>query len=123
MLPKNKRRRTTDSNHPYRKYPNLVQGVTAMYANHIWAADITYVWIYGNVLYLHLITDVYSHAVIGWCLSETMEAINTKEALLMAVKAAEEATSAERYTTLTEVRNTPATYMLKLLCATISGLV
>ena len=46
-----------------------------MYANHIWAADITYVWIYGNVLYLHLITDVYSHAVIGWCLSETMEAI------------------------------------------------
>lgn len=88
MLPKNKRRRTTDSNHPYRKYSNLVQGVTAMYANHIWAADITYVWIYGNVLYLHLITDVYSHAVIGWCLSETMEAINTKEALLMAVKAA-----------------------------------
>ncbi|WP_274288981.1 DDE-type integrase/transposase/recombinase [Prevotella corporis] len=81
MLPKNKRRRTTDSNHPYRKYPNLVQGVTAMYANHIWAADITYVWIYGNVLYLHLITDVYSHAVIGWCLSETMEAINTKRGI------------------------------------------
>lgn len=86
MLPRNKRRRTTDSSHPYRKYPNLIQGITAEYVNHIWVADITYIWIYGDVLYLHLVTDVYSHAVIGWCLSETMEADNTREALLMAIE-------------------------------------
>ena len=88
MLPKNKRRRTTDSRHPYRKCPNLIQGITDMYANHIRVADITYVWIRGGVLYPHPITDVYPHAVRGWCQSETMEAADTSEALLMAVRTA-----------------------------------
>ena len=85
MLPKQKRRRTTDSNHPYRKYPNLIQGVDAQYVNHIWVSDITYIWITGDVLYLHLVTDAYSHAIIGWCLSETLEADNTIKALQMAI--------------------------------------
>lgn len=87
-LPKSKRRRTTDSRHMYRKYPNLVKGMEALYPNHIWVSDITYIWILGDVLYLHLVTDVFSHAVIGWCLSETMEAENTCKALEMAVAAA-----------------------------------
>lgn len=87
-LPKLKRRRTTDSDHPYRKYPNLIQGIEALYANHIWVADITCIWIDGDVLYLHLVSDMYSHAIIGWCLSETMEAENTVSALQMAIKTA-----------------------------------
>lgn len=88
MLPRLKRRHTTDSRHPFRKYPNLIQGVEAQYVNHIWVADITYIWIAGDVLYLHLITDMYSHAVIGWCLSETLEAENTVKALDMAISTA-----------------------------------
>ena len=87
-LPKSKRRRTTDSRHVYRKYPNLIKGVEARYSNHIWVSDITYIWIHGDVLYLHLVTDVYSHAVLGWCLSETMAAENTCKALEMAVETA-----------------------------------
>lgn len=87
-LPKLKRRRTTDSDHPFRKYPNLIQGIDAQYVNHIWVADITYIWIAGDVLYLHLVTDMYSHAVIGWCLSETLEAENTVKALNMAISTA-----------------------------------
>lgn len=87
-LPKLKRRFTTDSNHPFCKYPNLIQGVEAQYVNHIWVADITYIWIVGDVAYLHLITDMYSHAIIGWCLSETLEAENTVKALDMAVETA-----------------------------------
>lgn len=87
-LERPKRIHTTNSNHVYHKYPNLISGANALYANHIWVADITYVWIEGDVLYLHLVTDAYSHAVIGWCLSETLEAVNTIEALEMAVRTA-----------------------------------
>ena len=61
-LKPNKRRRTTDSNHVYKRYPNLIKGKDARYSNHIWVSDITYVWILGDVLYLHLVTDAYSHA-------------------------------------------------------------
>ena len=88
MLPKKKPRHTTDSNHVYFKYPNLTVGLVAECPNHVWHADITYIWIEGDVLYLHLITDGYSHAVLGWCLSETLEAENTVEALQMAIRTA-----------------------------------
>lgn len=87
-LPKVKRRRTTDSSHPYRKYPNLTVGLEPQNVNHIWVSDITYVWIAGDVLYLHLVSDMYSHAIIGWALSETMESRHTAEALEMAIRTA-----------------------------------
>lgn len=88
MVPKKKVRHTTDSNHIYKKYPNLVKGFDATCPNQFWYADITYIWIVGDVLYLHLVTDGYSHAVLGWCLSDTLEAANTIEALKMAISAA-----------------------------------
>ncbi len=77
----NKRRRTTDSRHVYKRYPNLIKGKNALHSNHVWVSDITYIWILGDVLYLHLVTDAYSHAVLGWCLSDSLEASNTLEAL------------------------------------------
>lgn len=88
MIPKKKPRHTTDSNHIYFKYPNLTIGLVSNYPNHVWYADITYIWIEGDVLYLHLITDGYSHAVLGWCLSETLEAENTAKTLEMAIRTA-----------------------------------
>ena len=88
LLPKKKPRHTTDSNHVYFKYPNLTVGLTVLYPNHVWYADITYIWIENDVLYLHLITDGYSHAVLGWCLSESLEAENTAKALDMAIRMA-----------------------------------
>ena len=84
----NKRRRTTDSNHVYKRYPNLIKGKDVRYSNHIWVSDITYVWILGDVLYLHLVTDAYSHAVLGWCLSDSLSASHTTEALRMAIRIA-----------------------------------
>ena len=87
-LPRNKPIHTTNSNHVYRKYPNLVKGLEVKYVNHVWVADITYVWIEGDVLYLHLLTDAFSHAVIGWCLTETLEAEGTVKALEMGIMAA-----------------------------------
>lgn len=88
VLPKLKRRRTTDSNHLYRKYPNLVKGLDVQRVNQVWVSDITYIWISGDVLYLHLVSDLYSHAIIGWHLSESMEAENTVKALQMAIRVA-----------------------------------
>jgi putative transposase len=88
MLPRLKRRRTTDSNHLYRRYPNLIKGIDIQHVNQVWVSDITYIWIRGDVLYLHLVSDVYSHAIIGWYLSENMEAQNTVKALEMAIRTA-----------------------------------
>lgn len=85
-LPRNKPIHTTNSNHLYRKYPNLTKGMAVTQVNQLWVADITYVWIVGDVLYLHLLTDAYSHAVIGWCLTETLEAEGTVKALEMGSK-------------------------------------
>lgn len=87
-LPGAKPIHTTNSNHIHRKYPDLTVGLIVLQVNQLWVADITYIWIEGDVLYLHLVTDAYSHAVIGWCLSDNLEADNTVEALRMAVRTA-----------------------------------
>ncbi len=88
MLPPKKPRHTTNSNHIYKKYSNLIKGVTAKYTNHIWVSDITYIWIQGGVCYLHLITDMYSHAVLGWVLAPGLQADYTRQALEQAISKA-----------------------------------
>lgn len=88
MLAPRKPRRTTNSNHLYKKYPNLIKGQVAQYPNHIWVSDITYIWIQGGVCYLHLLTDMYSHAVLGWVLAPGLHAIYTLKALSHAIEAA-----------------------------------
>ena len=70
MLPKPKPRHTTNSNHRYHKYKNLIKGFVPTAANQLWAADITYIALAGgDVCYLHLITDAYSHKIVGWALA------------------------------------------------------
>ena len=88
MLPARKPRYTTQSNHLYMKYPNLIKGLIASYPNHIWVSDITYIWIEGGVCYLHLLTDVYSHAVLGWELAPGLHAEYTARALSQAIEKA-----------------------------------
>ena len=57
--------KTTDSQHNYRKYPNLIREVIPSRPNEIWVADITYVETQEGVCYLSLITDAYSHKILG----------------------------------------------------------
>ncbi|GAE86675.1 IS3 family transposase [Bacteroides reticulotermitis] len=85
MLPARKPRYTTQSNHLFRKYPNLIKGLQVTYPNHIWVSDITYIWIEGSVCYLHLLTDSYSHAVLGWVLAPGLHAEYTAQALEQAI--------------------------------------
>lgn len=87
LIRKRKRRRpvTTDSNHPFRKYPNLIRGLDISYANQVWVSDITYLSLSGGrFCYLSLITDVYSRKIVGHCLYPSLK----KEGPLLALKKA-----------------------------------
>ena len=86
MLPKPKPRHTTNSNHRFHKYTNLIKDVLPSHPNEIWVADITYVDVDNDDCYLHLITDAYSRKILGWCLSDSLAAINTLDALQQAIK-------------------------------------
>ncbi len=89
MLPKPKPRHTTNSNHRYHKYKNLTKGIVLTAANQLWVADITYIALSdGDVCYLHLVTDAYSHKIVGWALARTLKAAISVEALKMAIEQA-----------------------------------
>ena len=73
MLPPRKVRHTTNSNHRYHKWKNLTKSITLTSANQLWVSDITYISLAnGDVCYLHLITDAYSHKIVGWELADTL---------------------------------------------------
>lgn len=78
---------TTDSKHSHPRFPNLIEEVTAVYPNHIWVADITYLRYGRQFMYLAVILDAYTRAVRGWHLEEmlTCEAL-TLPALKMALQ-------------------------------------
>ena len=89
MLPKPKPRHTTNSNHRFHKWKNLIKGLIPTAANQLWVADITYIALPGgDVCYLHLITDAYSHKIVGWALAGTLKAAITMQALKMAIEQA-----------------------------------
>ena len=80
-----RRYKTTNSNHHYRKYENLVKEVVPYGPNEIWVSDITYVETEEGVCYLSLITDAYSHKIVGWSLGPTLETAYPLKALRMAL--------------------------------------
>ena len=88
LLVKKKRRRfiTTFSNHWLRKWPNLIRETKVTGINQLWVSDITYFKVAGDYVYISLITDVYSHKVVGYHMAETLETIETIKALQMALK-------------------------------------
>ena len=88
LLVKKKRRRfiTTFSNHWLRKWPNLIREMKVTGINQLWVSDITYFKVAGDYLYISLITDAYSHKVVGYHLAETLETIETIKALQMALQ-------------------------------------
>ena len=89
LLHKRRRKsvRTTWSNHWMHKYPNLITGVIPTASNQIWVSDITYIETANDgFMYLHLVTDLYSRKIMGWCLSPTLHAEYTLKALEMAIR-------------------------------------
>ena len=85
MLKRPRPRHTTNSNHRFHKYKNMVRGFTPDAANQMWVSDITYIDLDTGPCYLHLITDAYSHKIVGWRLSDSLKASVSIEALNDAV--------------------------------------
>ncbi len=81
---------TTNSSHWLRKYPNLIRGLTPVRSNQLWVSDITYWKVGQKYLYLNLITDAYSHKIVGYHLAKNLEAIESIKALKMALSSEKE---------------------------------
>jgi putative transposase len=64
---------TTDSNHRFRVHPNLAESLELSGVNQLWVADITYIRLRGEFVYLAVVLDAYSRKVIGWELGRTLE--------------------------------------------------
>lgn len=78
--------RTTDSRHDFPLYPNLIKDLLINHSNEVWVSDITYVKVKEDFCFLSLVTDAYDRQIIGYCVSETLEAQYAIEALEMAVE-------------------------------------
>jgi len=82
---KRRKTRTTDSQHGFGRYPNLVKDLTAAYPEHLWVADITYVRLHREFVYLAVIMDVFTRSVRGWHLSRSLDRTLTLTALQRAL--------------------------------------
>jgi len=76
---------TTDSNHTRKVYPNLARDMILTAINQLWRADITYIRLRDEFVFLAVILDAYSRRVIGWALDREMEDSLTLTALRMAL--------------------------------------
>lgn len=87
LLVRKRRRRvnTTQSFHWLKKYPNLIKDWRPSRPNQLWVADITYIPLTSGFLYLSLLTDAYSHKIMGYAVADNLEAVHTTKALQLAL--------------------------------------
>ena len=87
LLVRRRKRRiyTTQSHHWLKKYSNLVKGWHPGAPEQLWVSDITYVPCGRQHLYLSLVTDAYSHKIMGYHIADTLEAVHCIKALQMAL--------------------------------------
>jgi putative transposase len=76
---------TTDSRHNLPVYPNLACEIKPTAINQLWVADITYIRLRTEFVYLAVVLDAFSRRVIGWALGRTLEAELAVTALRMAL--------------------------------------
>jgi putative transposase len=76
---------TTDSRHDLPVYPNLARDMRPTAMNQLWVADITYIRLRTEFVYLAVILDAFSRRVVGWALGRTLQAELAVAALRMAL--------------------------------------
>jgi putative transposase len=76
-----RRKRTTNSVHGYKRYPNLVKQLVVVRPEQVWVADITYIRLREEFVYLAVLMDVFTRSIRGWHLDRTMEKSLTITAL------------------------------------------
>jgi putative transposase len=82
---KRKTRRTTNSDHPFPRYANLVQDLSISRPDQVWVADITYVRLQRDFVYLAVIMDVFTRSIRGWHLGRGLDQDLTLTALQKAL--------------------------------------
>jgi len=80
---KQRKKRTTDSQHPYPRFQNLVKDLEISFPDQVWVSDVTYIRLQHDFVYLAIIMDVFTRALRGWCLRRTLD----QELTLTALKA------------------------------------
>jgi transposase InsO family protein len=65
--------RTTNSNHAFPRYANLVQTLSITRPNQVWVADITYVRLRTEFVYLAVLMDVFTRTIRGWHLGRNLD--------------------------------------------------
>lgn len=83
---KRKQYRTTNSEHPYPRYANLVENLLVIRPDQVWVADITYIRLGEGFVFLAVLMDVFTRAIRGWCLSRSLDVSLSLQALKMGLK-------------------------------------
>lgn len=65
--------RTTDSGHAYPRYPNLVEDLEVTRPDEVWVADITYIRLRKEFVYLAVLMDVHTRCIRGWHLGRGLD--------------------------------------------------
>ncbi|RED48786.1 integrase-like protein [Seonamhaeicola aphaedonensis] len=86
IRPKKNYTKTTNSKHLLKKYPNLLKTIIPERPEHVFVSDITYIKSREKTHYLSLVTDAYSRKIVGYKLSDNMNAEHVVKAFNMAVK-------------------------------------
>ncbi|NEQ27287.1 MAG: IS3 family transposase [Microcoleus sp. SIO2G3] len=76
-----KRKRTTNSDHPFKRYPNLVMNLAVERPDQVWVGDITYIRLQQEFVYLAVLMDVFTRSIRGWHLARSMDVSLTITAL------------------------------------------
>lgn len=87
--PKRRMVHTTDSRHQYQRYPNLIANRTFEVPNQCWVADLTYIRLPKEFVYLACILDSCSRACVGWSVGRGLDQTLTLQALEMALRTRE----------------------------------
>ena len=82
-----RKRHTTNSQHAFPRYPNLVLGRTICEPNDVWVSDIKYVHTRREDVYLAIVMDVFTRCIRGWELSRALDASLSLAALHKALRA------------------------------------
>jgi transposase InsO family protein len=83
---KRARYRTTDSQHPYLRYPNLVAELEVTHPEQVWVCDVTYVRLGKGFVFLAIVMDVFTRAIRGWNLDRNLDTDLTLVALQRALR-------------------------------------
>ena len=78
--------KTTDSRHGFHVWPNLIRNVVPSMPHQVWVSDLTYIRTDEGFMYLSLVTDAFSRKIVGFDVSDSLEAAGCQRALKMALK-------------------------------------